>query len=134
MKNSLWLFFAKNSFFFISAKVFYFGIIVAHLLSPSTQCENYENLLSQFFHKNFVKATFSVNKLLKRSTLGNVFSMRVIFSFFYTVSNTRNMSVNISVDSLETLEETFFFLVGKDNISFWGSCVQEKKPTEKCIL
>ena len=61
----------------------------------------------------------------------NYFLVIEKFSFFHTVSNTRNMSVNISVDSLETLEETFFFLVGKDNISFWGSCVQEKKTDRK---
>ena len=76
-----------------------------------------------------MKATFSVNKLLKRSTLGNVFSMRVIFSFFYTVSNTRNMSVNISVDSLETLEETFF--LGGERQYFFLRLLCARKKTDR---
>ena len=47
------------------------------------QCGKYRNLLSNFFDKNLVKATFLLKKLVSRIN----FSMRVIFSFFHTVEN-----------------------------------------------
>ena len=56
--------------------------------------------------------------------------MRVNFLFFHTVSNTRNMSVNISVDSLETLEETFFSWWGK-TIFLFEALVCKKKKTDR---
>ena len=114
MKNSLWLFFAKNSFFFISAKVFYFGIIVAHLLSPSAQCENYENLLSQFFHKNFVKAPFSVNKLLKSSYQGTFLSTSEFHVFTHCVQHKKYECKYFC---------GFFGNIGRDFFSWWGKTI-----------
>ena len=47
-------------------------------------CGNYGNSLSHFFDKNFVKATFLLNKLLKR-WFDEFFLVRENFPFFHTV-------------------------------------------------
>ena len=46
------------------------------------QCGNYGNLLSRFFGKNFVKATYLLNKSLK-SWFDGKFLVRVNFWFFH---------------------------------------------------
>ena len=48
------------------------------------QCVNYENSLSHFFDKTFVKATFLLKKLLK-SWFHDLFFVRVNILFFHTV-------------------------------------------------
>ena len=49
-----------------------------------SQCGNYGNLLSHFFDKNFVKATFLLKKILK-SWLDDFFGVTVNFLLFHTV-------------------------------------------------
>ena len=46
--------------------------------------ENYGNLLSRIFHKNFVKATFLLKKLVKNWFHGEKNSVRDNFAFFHT--------------------------------------------------
>ena len=53
--------------------------------SFSTPCGNHGNLLSHFFFKNFVKATFLLKKSLKSWFDEMFFFVRVNSTFFHTV-------------------------------------------------
>ena len=78
-----------------------------------SQCENYENLLSLFFGKNFVKITFLLKKLLKSLFDEKNILMIVNFSFF------REMTYNLSpflaklceINAFSTLQFICCFLV-----------------------
>ena len=77
-----------------------------------SQCGNYENLLSPFFDKNFVKGTPSLEKLLK-SWFHEIFFVRVYFPFFHTVATQQSLSnlkiVEIVYFSVVTVVFTMFF-------------------------
>ena len=49
-----------------------------HIFLSSPQCGNHGNFLSYFFHKNFGKATFLLNKLLK-SWFHEFFFFRILY-------------------------------------------------------
>ena len=63
-----------------------------------SQCGNYRNLVSYSFGKNFVKATFLLNKLLKSCFDEIFFSVRPIFLFFH------NVGLSLTLYSVEKRE------------------------------